>query len=39
MDPEGDRNPANDRLARTLNWIGLSAGFGLLWFAFKVGNV
>ena len=39
MDSDGHKHPAGDRLARILNWIGLTAGFGLLWFALKAGNV
>jgi len=39
MERDGNRSPANDRLARMLQWIGLTAGLGLLWFALKVGNV
>jgi hypothetical protein len=36
MDPDRDKNPANDRLARILNWIGLTIGVALLWFVLKI---
>jgi hypothetical protein len=30
------RHPANDALARLMDWLGLSFGLGLFWIAFLV---
>ena len=39
VDWKDGKDPANDRLARALNWIGLCVGIGILWFVLKVGNI